>query len=287
MTRLDPLGNRMKLLYERATHVHLPGRTHTVIRVDGRAFHTYTRDLTKPFDVELMEDLTTTARALCETIQGAYLAYAQSDEISVLAYDARANQSEAWFDGDLQKIVSVAASIATTHFANARWLRALERAAPDERVRLTRTATFDARAFTIPDPVEAANYLIWRQRDAVRNSISMAARAYMSHRQCEGLTSDQLQDALHQLHGVNWNDYDPRFKRGTWIYPVTRVGDATFVDRRSGVERTVEDVERREWVAEAPPTFYVRALRGYVPGLSDVVNDHDVPTRVVETVETS
>lgn len=257
MTR-DPLGDRMKRRYERASHVHLPGRTHTVLRVDGRAFHTYTRGLDRPFDRPFLEDMNEVARALCETVQGARLAYAQSDEVSVIYDDLASPTSEAWFDGDLQKIVSVAASTAAVHL---QWLR------PNPRSPGL-LPTFDARAFTIADPVEVVNYLVWRQRDAVRNSIHAAARAHLSHRECEGKTGNELQELLWREHRVNWNDYDPRFRRGTLVRPVTTRDDVHFTDR-AGQAGVAPDVERREWLAEAAPTFVVDhpLLRELLPSL--------------------
>lgn len=251
----DPLGDRIKNDYEWRTRVMLPRRTCTVVRLDGRAFHTYTRGLDRPFDVGFMEDMNETARFLCAELQGARLAYAQSDEVSVVLHDGVGPASQAWFDGNLQKIVSVSASLATARFNQLRWGRALEVAPPTERVRLTQVAAFDSRAFTISDPAEVVNYLIWRQHDATRNSIHTLARSRMSHAECVGKTNGELQELLWSRHRVNWNDCDERFKRGTQVIPVTTRGDVAYVDRRTGAPAVAEDVERHEWVAEAAPVF--------------------------------
>jgi tRNA(His) 5'-end guanylyltransferase len=273
----------MKWRYEAPTRYRLPGRTYTVIRVDGRAFHTYTRDLARPYDQRLMEDLIETTRFLCGEVMGAKLAYAQSDEVSLVVTDFDEVGTQPWFDGSVQKIASVTASLATARFNQLRW------AHPVASLRL---ATFDARAFTISDPVEVANYLIWRQRDATRNSISAAAQAHLPHRECHGRSGAELQELLWSRHRVNWNDYDDRFKRGTLVAPVVEFGDASFVDARTGETRTERDVTRRRWVATAPERWTVTSaeLIAHVPGLAAAVATRwprTGPTRDTGPPETS
>lgn len=236
----DALGARMKERYEKRASTSLPARTYTVIRLDGKAFHTYTRGLERPYDQQLMDAIAETAQYLCEQIAGTRFAYAQSDEISLLLTDFATIATQAWFDGVVQKIVSVSASIATARF---------------NQLRPGRLAFFDSRAFTIPDPVEVANYFVWRQKDATRNSISMAAQAHFSHRQLHGKSSGEMQEMLWSEHGVNWNDHDPRFKRGTVITPELTVGSVSYLDRRSGTTMVAEDVERRVWTIAPAPIF--------------------------------
>lgn len=199
----DSLGDRMKRQYEDRTRHMLPRRTFTILRVDGKSFHTYTRNCQKPYDMQLVAAMDAAALALSEAVQGAYFTYVQSDEISVLLGDFALIGTEAWFDGNLQKMVSVAASTATAAFNVA--------AAP---LVLSPTAIFDARAFTIPDPVEVENYFIWRQQDAVRNSIQGLAQSEFSHRQLQGLNIHELQDLLFREKGINWNDIPVEQKRG-------------------------------------------------------------------------
>lgn len=236
----DTLGDRMKDSYENRTRYALPRRTYTILRLDGKAFHTYTRGLDRPYDEQLMLDMADTARFLCGEIDGARLAYTQSDEISVLLTDFATPKTQAWFDGNVQKLVSISASMCTARFNQLR---------PD------RLAFFDSRVFTIPDPVEVRNYFIWRQKDATRNSISMAAQAYFSHKQLHGKSTGEMQDMLWSQHGVNWNDYDPRFKRGTLVSSKLEIGPVEYVDRRSGETCVAENVERRFWMADAAPVF--------------------------------
>lgn len=206
----DNLGKRMKEQYEHRTRYFLPRRTYTIIRVDGKAFHTFTKGFDKPFDTDLMEVMDETALALCQDIQGAQFAYVQSDEISVLLTDFKKPTSCAWFDGNIQKIASISASIATANFNNGMYLN------ENKLLNMDQKAFFDSRVYTIPDPIEVENYFIWRQQDASRNSVQMAARSVYSHKECENKNVSELQDMLHKK-GINWNDYSYRKKRGGLI----------------------------------------------------------------------
>jgi tRNA(His) 5'-end guanylyltransferase len=175
----DDLGNRMKKNYENRTRYFLPRRTNTIIRIDGEAFHTFTRGFDKPFDYILMSAMDNTTKSLCGEIQGCVMGYCQSDEISLLLTDFDKPTTDAWFDGNIQKIVSVSASMATGFFND--HLRSASDLNYGDPFALTdKTAFFDARVFTIPDNDEVINYFIWRQKDAVRNSISMVAQSLYS-----------------------------------------------------------------------------------------------------------
>lgn len=240
MSTKDALGTRMKEQYEQRARTMLPRRTWTVIRIDGKAFHSYTRGLDRPYDQQLMDDMTTTTEYLCREVAGCRIGYTQSDEISLILTDFATPSTQAWFDGNQQKLTSISASIATARF---------------NELRPGKLALFDSRAFTIPDPAEVENYLIWRQQDATRNSIQMAAQARLSPRQMHGRNTGELQEMLWSEHGVNWNDYDPRFKRGTMVVPETVVGSVTYTDKRTGQECTTDAVERRVWTTSAARRF--------------------------------
>lgn len=201
----DSLGDRMKDFYENRTRFCLPRRTYTVIRIDGKAFHSYTRGLKRPFDDQLMIDLDETAKFLCKEIQGTKLAYVQSDEISIVLTDFEEIGTDAWFNGNIQKMASVSASLATAKF---------------NELRPGKLAFFDSRVFTIPYITEVENYLIWREQDASRNSISAVAQSLYSQKQLMGKTGDQMQEMIFQK-GINWNDYPPRYKRGRMIVKET------------------------------------------------------------------
>lgn len=240
MSGQDALGARMKTQYEQRARLMLPRRTWTVVRLDGKAFHSYTRGLDRPYDQQLMHDMAATAEQLCRDVEGCRLGYTQSDEISLILTDFTAASTQAWFDGNQQKIVSITASIATAAFNELR---------PGKR------ALFDSRAFTIPDPAEVENYLIWRQQDATRNSIQMAGQAHFSHAQLHKVNTGQIQEMLWSEHGVNWNDYDPRFRRGTVVHPEIVTSAVTYTDKRTGQQCTTDAVQRRVWTTAAAPEF--------------------------------
>lgn len=240
------LGDRMKG-YEAVTRSLLPRRTYTIVRADMRAAHSYLRRAARPFDAGFMAAMDATAAALCKEMSGAVLAYAQSDEISVLLADFGSVHAQPWFGGAVQKMASITAGTATAEFS-AQAASRPELAVPHFR------AVFDARVFTIPDPAEVANYFVWRQRDAVRNSVSMAAQAHFSHGRLHRLNGNQMQELLWQEKGVSWNDYPDGAKRGRTCQRVTAEADVTYTDKRTQQEVSTTAL-RSNWVAEAAPAF--------------------------------
>ena len=234
MNTNDSLGTCMKEFYEDRTRIKLPRRSYVIIRIDGKAFHTYTKGLERPFDQDLIDDMNATTAFLCKNIQGAKFGYVQSDEISLVLTDFDDLSTHAWFDNNLQKIVSVAASMATSEFNRLRTKRYFQHelffkhnAGSDEEPNVIikdpnfleywpKQAQFDARAFTISSLAEVENYFIWRQQDAVRNSISSVAQSLYSPKELNGVKTNQMQDMIFQK-GINWNDYPARLKRGSVI----------------------------------------------------------------------
>lgn len=220
----DSLGDRMKEFYENRTRNFLPRRTYTIIRVDGKAFHSYTRGLVRPFDEKLVNDMDETACYMCKNIQGAKFAFVQSDEISILLTDFEGLTTDAWFDGNIQKMASISASLATAKF---------------NELRPNKIALFDSRVFTIPSDIEVENYFIWRQQDTTRNSISSVAQSMFSHRELENKNTDQTQEMCFKK-GVNWNDFSAKLKRGRLIV-------------KQDYEK--EGATRSKWVSIDPPIF--------------------------------
>lgn len=238
----DDLSQRMKS-YERATRQVLPARSYTVIRLDGHAFHTYTRGLERPFDAVFAADMDAAAVAVATQVAGTAFAYVQSDEISVLVTDLASGGSQPWFGGVLAKLVSVTASQATATFN-------MRRASLNGPL-----ALFDARAFTLPDEAAVADYFMWRQRDASRNSISMAASAHFSHGRLKGLNSHDKRELLASEAGIDWADYPDGFRQGR-IVVREPYGTEPFVFTvpGSGVSQVVTTVRHR-WTASAAPRF--------------------------------
>lgn len=199
--KYDDISTRMKNNYENRTRYYLPRRTYTIIRVDGKAFHTLTKNLDKPFDKGFMNTMDYTAQKLVQEIQGAKFAYVQSDEISILLTDFENTTTDAWFDGNIQKMCSVSASIATAYFTHVSMVGDI-------------LPMFDSRVFTIPEWVEVTNYFIWRQQDCTRNSIQSVGQAYFSHKELQGKSCNEIQEMLFTEKGLNWNSLPVACKRG-------------------------------------------------------------------------
>jgi len=234
MASRDSLGDRMKW-YEEVPRTSLTPRMPMILRVDGRAFHTYVKTLehesSEPWNPLIRDGMTAAAAALMREISGAKIAYLQSDEISLLVTDYDTIASQAWFDKVAQKVCSVGASIVTAAFNRAvlaillgRYhLRELEGA--DETVdvgKLPVPAHFDARAFVVPRE-DVCNYFVWREQDATRNSVSMLARAHFDHERLHGKGWEEMQELLFRERGVNWNDCEVWQKRGWCVVRRTEI----------------------------------------------------------------
>lgn len=251
----DTLGDRIKSHYENRTRYQLGRRTNTIIRIDGKAFHTYTKGLPRPFDAGLIEDMNKTTAYLCKNIQGAKLGYVQSDEISILLTDYDTQQTDAWFDNNLQKMCSVAASMATSEFNRLRLIRLMNETMIElepEDIKKFRMAEFDARVFQIPMNIEVENYFIWRQQDATRNSISSVAQSLYSPKQLNGVKTDKMQEMIFEK-GINWNDYTYREKRGSVISKV----ETKLIKTTQGPNDEVIETEfiRNKWQVIETPIF--------------------------------
>lgn len=235
----DELGTRMKKKYENTYRIELTKRTPVIVRIDGKAFHTFTKKFAKPFDRILMDVMQQTMKACCENIEGCVFGYTQSDEISLLLIDYKKFNTNAWFNYNIQKMASVSASIATLNFnrifSDKLFGMVYDHTHPERVGKITKIYTeeelevydnalakgamFDSRCFNIPKE-EVCNYFYWRQIDAVRNSIEMAGQANFSHKELKHKTCNNIQDMLHELRGINWNDYPTDCKQGSCCYKV-------------------------------------------------------------------
>ena len=229
------LGDRMKNNYENISRYYLTRRMPVIIRIDGKAFHTFTRGFKKPFDDILVSTMQDTMKYLCENIQGCVLGYTQSDEISLVLTDYAELTTDAWFGNNLQKMCSVSASMATLAFNKFFSGRVQEfmydccdefgddvlpekqndyELAHNVYFKKLHTAMFDSRVFTIQKE-EVCNYLIWRQQDATRNSIQSVGQENFSQKDLHGKSCNNIQDMLMLQKGINWNDYSTTLKRGS------------------------------------------------------------------------
>lgn len=228
----DDLGNRMKTFYEQIPKTKLMRRTPVIIRIDGKAFHTFTRGFKKPFDEILIQSMQETTKYLCENIQGCVLGYTQSDEITLVLVDYQRFETSAWFDYEVQKMCSIASSMATMAFNKAfvknvsevyknRYKEEGKCLMPYDLYKtyqnaIDKGAMFDARVFNIPKE-EVTNCVYWRQLDASRNSIQMVGQANFSHKELYCKTCNDIQDMLMLQKNINWNDFPTHQKRGTCV----------------------------------------------------------------------
>lgn len=266
----DVIGDRIKSYYENIPKIKLMRRCPVIVRIDGKAFHTFTKGFKKPFDEVLITAMQRTMLYLCENIQGCVLGYHQSDEISLLLVDYQKLESGAFFDYEVQKMCSVIASMATMRFNKAfeycagvycdeyftiwdgkdkkegtDYIKAFSKA-------VDKGAMFDCRVFNIPKE-EVANYFYWRQADATRNSIQMVGRSYFSHKQLNNKSCEDIQEMLFQEHKVNWNDYPIYQKRGSCCVK------KKYIDE--------DGIERRIWAADNEIPIFKGEDRNYIDRL--------------------
>lgn len=202
----DGLAERMKVYEGAEAGRRLMPLLPVLARLDGRAFHTFVRGLAKPFDQRLSNLMINTLAFLVRETN-ATVGYTQSDELT-LAWVPAGADTQVFFDGRVQKMTSTLAALCSVHFN--RRLPAFLPAEYGDRV-----PVFDCRVWNVPTIDEAVNVFVWRELDAKKNSISMAARAYYNHAAVHGRSGAELQELLFRK-GVNWNDYPAFFKRGTY-----------------------------------------------------------------------
>ncbi|HEX9871594.1 MAG TPA: tRNA(His) guanylyltransferase Thg1 family protein [Candidatus Tectomicrobia bacterium] len=210
------LADRMKRYEEIGAGQRLMPNLPVCIQLDGKAFHGWTRSLRRPYDDRLHTLFDETTKFLVEA-SDAVIGYTQSDEITLILYNGGQPDSQVFFDGRVSKLTSVLASMATAKF-NALVPSIL----PEKHDRL---AFFDCRVWNVPTEQEAVNGLIWRELDATRNSIQMAAQALYSHTQLHQKNTSEMQAMLGQ-QGINWQDNPARFTRGGYFQ--RRVIERTF-----------------------------------------------------------
>lgn len=269
MARLrDDIGTRMKDFYEQIPKTKLMRRCPVAIRIDGKAFHTYTRNFKRPFDSIFMRAMQETMKYLCENIQGCVLGYTQSDEITLILVDYEKINSSAWFDYEVQKLCSVSASMATMRFnqvfarlvqevkeegtEDPKYIKVLDKACETG-------AMFDARCFNIPKE-EVTNLVYWRQLDASRNSIQMVGHANFSQKQMHGKSTGDIQDMLMLEKNINWNDFPVACKRGSCCIR----GQADEDPSRTDGSRTENS---RGWVIDNDIPIFKGEEREYVDRL--------------------
>ena len=271
----DDLGTRMKTFYEQIPKTKLMRRTPVIIRIDGKAFHTFTRGFQKPFDDVLIKTMQETTKYLCENIQGCVLGYTQSDEITLVLIDYQRFETSAWFDYEVQKMCSIAASMTTMAFNKYFYENVFQhnvRASVDMSNKdypykeiyskaLEKGAMFDARVFNIPKE-EVTNCVYWRQLDASRNSIQMVGQANFSHKELQNKSCNDIQDMLMTQRNINWNDFPTYQKRGTCVIK------KKIENKSIGYNNEVRAIEfRTEWFIDKDIPIFKGEGREYIEKL--------------------
>lgn len=272
------LAKRMKD-YERRNRYYLQRRMPVLIRLDMRSGHSFTKGFKRPFDEIFMKTMQETAKYLCENIQNCKLAYVQSDEITLLLIDYEKLNTDVFFDYRVDKLCSIAASMATMafnkifsfyteqHFAEtyddddfAEYNKILSNA-------MCKGAMFDARVFNIPKE-EVTNNLYWRQLDASRNSVQMVGQANFSHKELQHKTCNMIQDMLMEQKGINWNDLPTYQKRGTCVIK----GDETetITEDNIGTDGSIigtKQTIRSKWIIDTEIPIFKGEGRQYIEKL--------------------
>lgn len=268
----DDLGNRMKEYYENIPKTKLMRRCPVIMRCDGKSFHTFSRNFQKPFDEVLIKTMQETMKYLCENIQGCVLGYTQSDEITLVLVDYKKFTSQAWFDYEVQKMCSIAASTTTMAFNKffrdnvgdylyenydeqylADYIETLQNA-------VDKGAMFDCRCFNIPKE-EVTNCIYWRQLDASRNSIQMVGQANFSHKELQNKSCNDIQDMLMVQKGINWNDLPIYQKRGSCCvrnHMISEPYGNRMLDKNAG---------ENEWVIDKNIPIFKGEDRKYIDDL--------------------
>ncbi|SOK58419.1 tRNAHis-5'-guanylyltransferase [Yersinia phage fHe-Yen9-04] len=230
------LGDRIKL-YEKmeTSNKFMPGLP-IYARIDGRSFSKFTNKMIKPYDQNLSRLMQEVTKYLVKETS-ACIGYTQSDEIS-LVFMQKSPESDIFFSGKKQKMVSVLAALATAKF-----IELALKFYPEECS--NRLPVFDCRVFQVPNKSEAANCLIWRSQDAIRNSIQMAGRAVFSHKELDRKNQNDILDMLINEKGINWNDYPKFFKEGSFFQRVTyeKDGQNGEVVIRSKVDEIIPELK--------------------------------------------
>lgn len=226
----DTLSTKIKR-EEHSTRIVLPSGSYAILRLDGRHFHTYTKHLKRPYDTQFMADMNTVAETICQEISGTIIGYVQSDEITVVFSDLAKPETQMWFGGVVQKIVSVTAGLASATLARLR---------PDQQIPM-----FDARVYAVEDFQQVVEALAWRQEDATRNSILMCAQAVLPQKQLDGKSVRECLTAA-STAGMQWSSMPEGFKHGRIVIPATAPKTVTYKHKKTGEENTVV-VERKVW----------------------------------------
>lgn len=236
----DLLGNRQKT-YEAVYKQTLVQKAPIVIRIDGKAFHSFTKKMAKPFDDLLIDTMQKTTLELCKDLATCKFGYTQSDEITLVCICDDVIKTEGLFKYKAQKIISIVASKATKYFNKIFYENVIKlennpyeyKNVVDINIYKNKLfdAEFDCRVMNIPE-WDVINNIIWRQQDATRNSIQMLGQAYFTQKELEEKNCSEIMDKLMNEKNINWNNLEIYKKRGSCCY------------------RKENDKKRKKWIID-------------------------------------
>lgn len=206
--RMDAMGDRLKAYERIETDKRFRPNSILYVRLDGRSFSKFTKGLNRPYDERLSRLMQETTAYLVDEYN-ATIGYTQSDEISLILVNDY--ESPVAFDAKIQKLVSSLAASCTAYF-NVNLHRLIS-----EKFNKGALPRFDCRIFEVPNEAEAANAILWREKDAIKNSISMLAQHHFSHNELQNKNSDLMKDMLKTQKNVKWEDQPTFFKSGTYL----------------------------------------------------------------------
>lgn len=225
--------------YQAVYDFRLPLKTYAILQLDGKAFHTFTRGMERPFDERFMNAMNQTAVAVLKEISNANFAYVQSDEINILVTDFAKEETEAYFANRINKVVSTAASVASV---------TMSKLYPEKEM-----VTFDARFFAVPTKHAVWEFFLWRQVDAIKNSIQLVAQSTFTKRELFKQKSEQLKQMLTKA-GISWENFSTDKQQGRLIQKQTFRKQVTFQHKKTKNYETVEVIATR-WEVEAASLF--------------------------------
>lgn len=278
---ISDLAERMKG-YEKRNRYYLQRRMPVILRLDMRAGHSFTKGFERPFDEVFIKSMQETAQYLCENIQNCKLSYQQSDEITLLLVDYDKLNTDCFFDYRVDKLCSIAASMATMAFNNifSKYVKEfdLELAYNDNGIdteenrklweiykkAINKGAMFDARCFNIPKE-EVTNLIYWRQLDASRNSIQMVGQANFSHKELQNKSCNDIQDMLMAQKSINWNNLPTYQKRGSCCVRNKIVIESDGVMATAQLRDTSKS--ENEWIIDTDIPIFKGEGREYIDRL--------------------
>jgi len=234
----DTFARRMRDMQQNSD-TRLPTKGYSILQLDGKAFHTWTRGLNIPFDAKFVEAMDAVAGLLAQKISNVKFAYVQSDEISLLMTDFENDKTEAYYANRIQKVVSTSAGLASAF---------MTREFPDKPF-----AVFDARFFSAPDKDAVKDWFIWRQADGIKNSVRAVGYSHFSGAELNNKNTHDVREMLLKIDDP-WERYDEGLQRGRIVTKVPEPKTVEYVHKKSGEKKTTT-VDSLVWKASESAEF--------------------------------